>query len=121
MPGLLAGMRSGTNGMGVTLNYTVNRALLLTGTTSSLSDSNHPGTLYSSPHYNGAGSLLSAQFGNTGSSVTETRAYDGRLRLCSITDGSIYSVSIPSSTPNQCPQGSTNGYAPDSDILLAID
>ena len=39
-------MTSGTNGAGVTLNYTVNRALRLTQLTSSLSDMNHPGTLY---------------------------------------------------------------------------
>jgi RHS repeat-associated protein len=107
---LLGDMTSSTNGMGVTLSYTVNRALRLTGTTSSLSDSNHPGTLYSSPHYNGAGSLLSAQFGNTGSSVNESRTYDGRLRLTGITDGSLYTLTVP-----------TNGYAPDSDVLLAND
>jgi len=92
------------------VGYTVNRALRLTGATSSLSDSNHPGTLYSSPHYNGAGSLLSAQIGNTGSSVSETRTYDGRLRLTNIADGALYTLTIP-----------TNGYAPDSDILLAND
>lgn len=89
--------------MGVTLSYTVNCALRLTGTTSSLSDSNHPGILFSSPHYNGAGSVLSATIGNTGSSVSETRTYDGRLRLTNITDGSLYTLTIP-----------TNGYAPDS-------
>jgi RHS repeat-associated protein len=107
---LLGDMTSGTNGMGVTLSYTVNRALRLTGMTSSLSDSNHPGTLYSSPHYNGAGSLLAATIGNPGSSVSETRTYDGRLRLASITDGSLYTLTIPA-----------NGYAPNSDILQAND
>src|SRR4029077_5066163 len=79
--------------------------------TSSLSDSNHPGTLYSSPHYNAAGSVTSASIGNPGSSVSETRSYDGRLRLSNITDGSLYTVTIPAS----------GGYAPDSDILLAND
>jgi RHS repeat-associated protein len=107
---LLGDMTSGTNGMGVALNYTVNRALRLTGTTSSLSDSNHPGTLYSSPRYNAAGSVVSTTIGNTGSSISETRSYDGRLRLTNITDGSLYTLTIP-----------TNGYAPNSDILLAND
>jgi RHS repeat-associated protein len=107
---LLGDMTSSTNGKGVTLSYTVNRALRLTGLTSSRSDSNNPGTLYSSAHYNGAGSLLSAAMGNSGSSISETRGYDARLRLNSITDGSLYTLTIP-----------TNGYAPDGDILLAND
>jgi len=109
---LLGDTLTTTNGVGVTLTYpSYNRALRIMGMTSSLSDSNHPGTLYSSPHYNAAGSVVSASLGNSGSSMNETRTYDGRLRLASITDGSVYSVSIPSS----------GGYAPDSDILQAID
>jgi RHS repeat-associated protein len=107
---LLGDMTSSTNGKGVTLSYTVNRALRLTGLTSSRSDSNNPGTLYSSAHYNGAGSLLSAAMGNSGSSISETRGYDARLKLNSITDGSLYTLTIP-----------TNGYAPNGNILLAND
>jgi RHS repeat-associated protein len=108
---LLGDTLTATNGMGVTLTYPpYNRALRITGMTSSLSDSNHPGTLYSSPHYNGAGSVLSATIGNPGSSISETRSYDGRLRLTNITAGSLYTLAIP-----------INGYAPDSDILQAID
>jgi RHS repeat-associated protein len=119
---LLGDTLTASNGEGVTLTYQpYNRALRITGLNSSLSDSNHPGTLFSSPHYNAVGSLLTACIGNTSSCVTENRAYDGRLRLCSISDGSIYSVSIYSATINNCPQGSTNGYAPDSDILQAVD
>ena len=109
---LLGDTLTTANGEGVTLTYPpYNRALRIMGLTSSLSDSNHPGTLYSAPHYNAAGSVLTASIGNAGSSVSETRGYDARLRLSSITDGSLYTVTIPTS----------GGYAPDSDILLAND
>src|SRR5205807_1126952 len=74
----------------------------------SLSDSNHPGTPFSSAHYNAAGSLLSARLGN---GISETRTYDPRLRLTSISDGPLYSLTIPAS----------GGYAPNSDILSAND
>src|SRR4029077_14945457 len=98
--------------LGLNVTYPAyNRAFTVPGMTSSLQDSNHPGTLYSSPHYNAAGSVTSASIGNPGSSVSETRSYDGRLRLSNITDGSLYTVTIPAS----------GGYAPDSDILLAND
>jgi RHS repeat-associated protein len=108
---LLGDVLTATNGTGVTLTFAAyNRALRMTGLTSSLSDSNHP-TLYSSPHYNAAGSVTSAYIGNPGSGVSETRGYDGRLRVNSITDGSLYAATIPTS----------GGYAPDSDILLAND
>jgi len=99
---------TGTNGTGVTLTYTVNTGTRLTSLTSSLSDSNHPGTLLSSAHYNAAGALLSASLG---SGVAETRTYDARLRLASIADGANYTLAIPSS----------GGYAPNSNILRAND
>jgi RHS repeat-associated protein len=105
---LLGDMITSTNGAGITLTYAVNTAARLTSLTSSLSDSNHPGTLFSSPHYNAAGALLSATLGG---SISETRIYDVRLRLASIADGSNYSLTIP-------PSG---GYAPNSDILAAND
>src|SRR5579862_2112331 len=47
----------------------------------------------------------------TMASIAETRGYDSRLRLNSITDGSIYTLTIPATT----------GYAPNSDILAAND
>src|SRR2546426_5010129 len=100
-------MTTSTNGMGVTLTYSVNRATRLTSLASSLSGSGYPGTLLSQAHFNAAGSLLSATLGN---SVNETRSYDGRLRLSAITDGTLYTLTIPS-----------NGYAPNSDILQAND
>ena len=68
---------------------------------------NHPGTLYSLAHYNAAGSFSSA----TMASIAETRGYDSRLRLNWITDGSVYTLTIPATT----------GYAPNSDILAAND
>jgi len=58
--------------------------LLLTGVTSSLSDANHPGTLFSAAHYNAGGSLLSATL--DGGIINETRTYNGRLRLTSISN-----------------------------------
>ena len=74
-----------------------NRALRITGMTSSLSDSNHPGTLYSAAHYNAAGRVTSASIGNTGSSVNETRSYDGRLArsVRSRTQAASFSHNLP--------------------------
>jgi RHS repeat-associated protein len=105
---LLGDVLTSANGAGVTLTYAVNVAPRLTSLTSSLSDSNHPGALFSSSHYNAAGALLSATLGG---SISETRTYDARLRLASIADGSNYSLTIPSS----------GGYAPNSNILAAND
>jgi YD repeat-containing protein len=102
------GIVTATNGMGTTLTYGYNIAPRLTSLTSSLSDSNHPGTLLSGAHYNPAGALLSTALGN---GLNETRSYDSRLRLASIAVGAVYNVTIPSS----------NGYAPNGDILAAND
>jgi len=105
---LLGDMATSTNGMGVTLTYTVNRATRVTTLGSSLTDlPNHPNPLFSQAHFNASGSLLLAALGN---GVNETRSYDGRLRLSAITDGTLYTLTIPS-----------NGYAPNSDILQAND
>jgi RHS repeat-associated protein len=95
-----------------TLTYSYNRAGRLTGITSSLSDSNHPGTLLSGAHYNAIGSLSSETL--DGGIINESRTYDSRLRLNGITDTAIsttfYSLSVP-----------TNGYAPDSNLLAYTD
>ncbi len=104
---LLGDTTTSTNGTGVTLTYTINRATRLTVVTSSLSDANHPGTLFSAAHFNAAGSLLSGSLGN---GVNETRSYDSRLRLTSIADGALYTLTIPA-----------NGYAPNGVILAAND
>jgi RHS repeat-associated protein len=106
---LAGNLTSQTNGANVTLTHSINRALRPTAISSSLADASHPGTLLSSCHYNAAGLLLSATFGN---GVTETRTYDARHRILSATNGSIYSFSIPS--------GST-GYAGNGSILSASD
>jgi RHS repeat-associated protein len=105
---LVGDTATATNGMAVTLTSTVNRATRLTSLASSLVGTGHPGTLLSAVHYNASAGVVSATMGN---SISETRTYDGRLRLNTITDGSAYSVTIPSS----------GGYAPDGDILAAND
>lgn len=118
---LLGDITSSTNGAGVTLTNSYNLGARLTSVSSSLSGSNQPGTLFgyqNIAHYNAAGSILSVTLGNA---VNETRAYDARLRLCSIIDGSVYTLSIPSTASVSCPSGSVNGYAPDGDILAAND
>ena len=105
----LGDVHTSTNGAAVTLTNSYNAAARLTSVTSSLSDSNHPGTPFgyqNVAHYNAAGSILSVTLGN---SINETRAYDGRLRLTGITDPSVYTLTIPS------------GYAPNNDILAAND
>jgi RHS repeat-associated protein len=105
---LLGDVTAATNGLGVTFSYGHNAGARLTSVTSSLSNSNHPGTLFSAAHYNAAGSLVSATLGN---GVNETRTYDARLRLTAVTDGSLYKLTIPTS----------GGYAADSNILAAND
>jgi RHS repeat-associated protein len=109
----LAGdMTSLVNGLGQTLTYTPNRAQRVTALSTNATAFGSAGSLFGSTtspvHYNAAGSVVSASLGN---GISETRTYDGRLRLTGITDGSVYSVTIPTS----------GGYAPNSDILLAND
>ena len=107
---LIGDLTSSTNGLGLTLTYTVNAGGRLTTLANSATTFGLAGTLLGSPnimHYNAAGSILSASLG---SGINETRTYDGRLRLNGIADGSIYTLTIPS-----------NGYAPNSDLLTAND
>ncbi|HXX20148.1 MAG TPA: RHS repeat-associated core domain-containing protein [Candidatus Acidoferrum sp.] len=111
---LLGDVTSSTNGAGVTLTNAYNMGARLASVTSTYQGP----TLLSGVHYNAAGSLVSATLGN---GLGETKAYDPRLRLCSISDGSVYSLAIPSTVSGPCPSGSTNGYAPNSDILAAND
>jgi RHS repeat-associated protein len=114
---LLGDMHSLT-GVGLTLNYSYNAGARLTTLTNNASGAPPPATLFSAAHYNGAGSLVSATLGD---GVNESRSYDPRLRLCAIADGSAYNLIIPSSTPSACISGSTAGYAPNSDVLVASD
>jgi len=104
---LLGDWLSSTNGEGVTLSYTYNIAPRLL--TLSSNYGNSPPTLFSAAHYNAAGKLTGASLNN--GALTETRAYDARLRLASLTAGALHSVTIPA----------TGGYAPNGDILLAND
>jgi RHS repeat-associated protein len=62
---LLGDMESYTNGAGVTVTQSpFSGAGRLTAVTSSLADSNHPGTLLSNVHYNALGETISATLGN---------------------------------------------------------
>lgn len=94
-----------SNGEGVTFTSTYDTAAQLTSMTSSLSDANHPGTLLSNGVYNAPGQLTSGQLGN---GITETRAYNPRLWMTSLSAGSAYNLNMTS-------------YAPNGDILAAND
>ena len=102
----LGDVTSVTNSMGVKLSYQYNAAAQLATVTSSLNDSAHPSTLFTvtGTGYDAAQQLLSATLGN---GVSETLAYDSRLRPLSVTDGSVYSF--------------TTGYTPDGDVTSAND
>jgi RHS repeat-associated protein len=73
---------------------------------SSYSDANHPATLFSQAAYNAPGQLTSAHLDD--GIITETRAYNSRLRMTSLAASSVYSLSISS-------------YAPDGDVLGVTD
>jgi RHS repeat-associated protein len=108
-------------GSGEMLNYQYNQAGRVTAVATTANAFGPAGWLFGLAHYNSAGALLSATLGY---GINESRVYDGRLRLCGITAGylgSLYTLAIPSSVPNQCPQGTTNGYAPNGNILQAND
>ena len=97
------------SGTGVTLSDSYNRALRLTGLTSSLNDSNHPGTLLSVTSYNAFGGELS---GTLGSGLAVARTYTPRGGLSTLTDG-------PSGSPVY--NLSMTSYAPNGDPLVASD
>ena len=81
----------------------------LTQLTSSLNDSNHPGTLLNVTAYNAFGGELA---GTLGSGLALARTYTPRGWLATITDGStsspVYNLGITS-------------YAPNGDPLIASD
>jgi RHS repeat-associated protein len=104
---LIGDMTYSTNGAEIAFTSTYNSAARLTTLTSSLSDSNHPGTLLSNAQYIADGSLGSVTLGN---GISETRTYDSRLRPTGISDPSVYTLTIPS-----------GGYASNSDVLAAND
>ncbi|MBI3662082.1 MAG: RHS repeat protein, partial [Acidobacteria bacterium] len=78
---LIGDALTGTNGLGVTLTYAYNRAARLTTLISSLSDTNHPGTLVSAVHYNAFGGQTTASLG---SGVSESLGYTARGWLQSV-------------------------------------
>jgi YD repeat-containing protein len=117
---LLGNALTSTNGKGTTFTYSYNRAERATNLASSLSDNNHPATLFSGAHYDAYGMNLSSTLGDNNSghiAIPETRtevtsgngANRGWLGSYSVgTSGSIYNLSMSS-------------YAPDGDILAAND
>jgi RHS repeat-associated protein len=76
---LIGDMTSYTNGEWVTFTQSFNAAGRPTQATSSISDSQHPGTLVSGIHYNAAGSVAAATLGN---GLTQSAAYNARLQPC---------------------------------------
>lgn len=93
------------NGANITFTQTFNAAAQLTQLTSSYSNSENPGTLFSNAVYNAPGQLTSDMLGN---GITETRAYNSRLWMTSFSAGSAYSLSMSS-------------YAPNGDVLAVSD
>jgi len=87
---------SSTNGEGVALTYAYNGAAQLTGVTSSLSDANHPATLFTSGVYNAIGVLTGASLGN---GISLARSYDPRTQMTLLSDGTVYRLGL-TSTPN---------------------
>jgi RHS repeat-associated protein len=80
----LAGdMTSESNGFGWTYSFSYNTAQELTGVTSSMVDSTHPGTLLSNPQYNALGKVTSATLGDglPGDGIGESYTYDSRGRI----------------------------------------
>ena len=102
---LLGNLLSATNAAGVTFTYTYNEASHLTSISTNFVDATHPGTLLSQGSYNAPGSLKTVLLGN---GLTETRNYNSRLWLTSLTAGTVYSLNMAS-------------YAPNGDVLAAND
>ena len=94
---LLGDITSSTDGQLNLFTNTYDAAGQLTSLTSSYADANHPGTLFSSAIYNAPGELTSAHLGN---GITETQAYNSRLRMTSLAAGSVYTLNMTSYAPN---------------------
>lgn len=100
-------MTSSTNGYNGTYTYTYDTAERLTGITSSIVDSTHPGSLLSNVQYNPLEEETAATMGNgtSGAGITESRGYDVRGRENSLSSGviggpGIYNMSGVSYAPN---------------------
>jgi RHS repeat-associated protein len=95
------------NGFGTTLSSMYDTATRLTGVTSNISDSSHPANLLSAIQYNGAGLPKSESLGNT---VSETLAYDNRLRMTSLNASSPTAVGATYATGSVTVNGSERSY-----------
>jgi len=108
-----------------TLNYTYNAVNQLTTMTSTIVDSNHPGTLLSGAVYSPMGGLASANLGN---GTSETLNYDvrGRLACDTVVKGSttLYNLGLSNAT-GACSQSGfssgTTGYGGNGDVLKYVD
>ena len=89
---LLGNMTSSANGVGTTLTYSYNAAAHLTTVTSSLSDSNHRGTLLSGVHYNSLAAPTTASLGN---GLTQSIVYTSRGSLLALSAGTASSPTTP--------------------------
>jgi YD repeat-containing protein len=108
---------SATNGQGVTFNLSYDSAGRLTSMTSSLSDTNHPGTLFAGATYNPLGSLTGASVGNI---LNEALAYDCRARLVSYGSALLpATATAPPVTNSNCPVAVALGTSPSRAELLA--
>ena len=119
----LGNVRTATNGAGVTLSSTYNTAAELSGVTSSLNDTNHPGTLFEGPQYNALGQVTTDNLGF----LNEHYGYTNRGWLYSYWACMVPGVSCSNSQMaytfnmqtgnNQQPLG----FAPDGNIQVAND
>jgi RHS repeat-associated protein len=112
-----------SNGAGVTFTTSYNTATEVSGVTSSLSDANHPGTLWEGPQYNALGQVTTDNLGF----LNEHYAYTNRGWLysywaCTVPGNSCSSSQMAytfnmQTGNNQQPLG----FAPNGDILVAND
>ena len=72
----------------------------------SFSDANHPGTLISAAHYN---AFWRAGVGELGNGIVQSRTYNTRGWLQSLTDGTLYNVNTPSTPISYAPDGNLLG------------
>jgi YD repeat-containing protein len=109
---------SASNGQGVTFNYSYDSAGRLTNMTSSLSDANHPGTVFSGATYNPLGSLTGASVGNI---LNEALAYDCRARLVSYGSALLpTTATAPAVTNSGCPVAVAMGTSPSPPAELLV-
>jgi YD repeat-containing protein len=115
---LLGQTQSSSNGQGIVLTSSYDGAARLSTLTSSLSDVNHPGTLFSGPSYSPFGSLTAASLGNA---LNEARVYDCRGRVIFYT--SVVSPNLPSTSgvnnTGGCPNSTAMTQGTNSGILTS--